>query len=266
MSTNADSLRGRVALVTGAGRGIGQAVARGLAARGANVAVLARSTEQVIDTVTSISALACARRGDAVAVPADVADSDQVSDALKWIEHRWGSVDILINNAGVVSPLGASTSINPDEWARAMTVNVTAAARLTFTVLPAMLTAGWGRIVNVSSGIAANPAGMLRANAYATSKAALESHTLNLAAELAETGVTVNVYRPGSVDTAMQAYIRYQDPDRIGTALHERFVTRHAAGTLLSAEQTATSLLSRIGGQATGQIWDAGDPLANDNT
>ena len=127
-------------------------------------------------------------------------------------------------------------------------------------VLPGMLEHRWGRIVNVSSGIAANPAGMLRANAYATSKAALEAHTLNLAAELAGTGVTVNVYRPGGVDTAMQAWIRDQNPEQIGTALHQQFMHSYQHGTLLTPRQSSASLLTRLPSQDSGQIWNASDP------
>ncbi|MFZ0976724.1 MAG: SDR family NAD(P)-dependent oxidoreductase, partial [Solirubrobacteraceae bacterium] len=100
--------------------------------------------------------------------------------------------------------------------------------------LPVMLERRWGRVVNVSSGIVASPAAMVGANANAATKAALEVHTVNLAAELAGTGATVNTYRPGSVDTAMQAWIRDQDPDAIGRALHERFTERRAAGGLIN--------------------------------
>lgn len=100
---------------------------------------------------------------------------------------------------------------------------------------------------------------MTRANAYVTSKAALEAHTVNLAG----TGVTVNVnvFRPGVVDTAMQAYIRDQAPDRIGAELHKRFVRNHEHGTLLSPDQSAASLLASQASQETGQIWDANDLL-----
>ena len=117
-----------------------------------------------------------------------------------------------------------------------------------------MLEAGWGRIVNVSSGIAAHPEGMIRGNAYATTKAALEAHTRNLAAELAGPGVTVNIYRPGGVDTAMQAWIRGQDPARIGTAMHDRFTRSHADGTLITPEQSAAALLARLSTDDTGAI------------
>jgi NAD(P)-dependent dehydrogenase (short-subunit alcohol dehydrogenase family) len=124
-----------------------------------------------------------------------------------------------------------------------------------------MVDDGWGRIVNVSSSVAANPGGMPRANAYATTKAALEAHTLNLAAELAGTGVTANVFRPGGVDTEMQAWIRSQTPALVGAELHHQFVSRFQQGRLLTPEQSAASLLPRLGGDQSGRIWDASDPL-----
>ncbi len=219
--------------------------------------MLARSADEVRHTVT----LAGERGRDALAVPVDVADPDQAAAALHAIRDHWGPVEVLVNNAAVVWPLGPSATLDPGEWAAALAVNVTAAARLTFTVLPGMLEHGWGRIVNVSSGIAANPAGMLRANAYVTSKTALEAHTLNLAAELTGTGVTVNVFRPGGVDTSMQAFIRGQDPKKIGAGLHQRFVRSHEQGTLLTPGQSAAALLSRLPGDDTGRIWDANNPL-----
>lgn len=258
----AQFLTGKVALITGGGRGIGRAIALGLAERGVNVAVLARTSDQLEETVARADALASPHRGEMLAVTGDVSQPEQTREGLEEVRDRWGAVHILVNNAAVVWPLGPSAAIDLTRWARAVDVNVIAPARLTAALLPEMLEMGWGRIVNVSSGVVAHPAGMLRANAYVTTKAALEAHTLNLAAELAGTGVTVNVYRPGGVDTAMQAYIRGQDPDEVGAALHQRFVTNHSSGTLLTPEQSAASLLARISGTSTGQIWDASDPIA----
>jgi 3-oxoacyl-[acyl-carrier protein] reductase len=250
-----ETFKNRVALVTGGGRGIGQAICLGLAEQGARVAVLARSADQVRHTAEHIGG----SPGEALELPADVSDPYQAGAALAAIADRWGPVDLLVNNAAVVWPLGPSAEINASQWACAIAVNITAAARLSFMVLPGMLAQGWGRIVNVSSGIAASPAAMLRANAYATSKAALEAHALNLAAELAGTGITVNVFRPGSVDTAMQAWIRDQDPQQIGTTLHQRFVDNYQQDTLLTPSQSAASLLRHLPGQANGQIWEASD-------
>jgi 3-oxoacyl-[acyl-carrier protein] reductase len=251
-----DALDSRTALVTGGGRGIGRAVALELARAGARVAVLARSADELEQTAKLVTE----HGGTALALVADVTDLDQLSAALVRIDAEWGEVEVLVNNAAVVWPIGASATIDPGEWAAAIDINLTAVARLSFALLPAMLDRGWGRIVNVSSGIAAHPTGMLRANAYATGKAALEAHSVNLAAELAGTGVTVNVFRPGTVDTAMQAWIRDQAPAQIGAELHGRFTRSYEQGTLITPEQSARSLLARLPGEVTGQIWNAADP------
>jgi NAD(P)-dependent dehydrogenase (short-subunit alcohol dehydrogenase family) len=97
---------------------------------------------------------------------------------------------------------------------------------------------------------------MVRGNAYAATKAALEAHTVNLAAELRGTGVTVNAYRPGGVDTAMQAWIRRQDPERIGSGLHERFNRNYADGALITPDYSAAALLALLAGDDSGAIWD----------
>jgi NAD(P)-dependent dehydrogenase (short-subunit alcohol dehydrogenase family) len=132
---------------------------------------------------------------------------------------------------------------------------------LAAAVLPGMLEAGWGRVVNVSSAIVSGPGGLVRGNAYAATKAALEAHTINLAAELLGSGVTVNVYRPGLVDTAMQAWIRDQDPDRIGVAMHERFTRNFTEGVMITPAQSAAALISRLSGDDTGAIWDSSSML-----
>lgn len=249
------TLKGRTALVTGAGRGIGRAIALGLASEGVTVALLARSLDQLTEVADAISATG----STALVVPTDVGDPQGVDEAVATILAEFGALDILINDAAVVAPLGPTASVDPDLWAAALSVNVVAPLRLAQAVVPGMVARGWGRIANVSSGIAAHPAAMVGMNAYAASKSALEAHTLNLAAELADTGVTVNVYRPGSVDTAMQAWIRSQPADEIGEALHARFVESYERETLLTPEQSAHSLLARLAGDATGQIWSVED-------
>lgn len=98
---------------------------------------------------------------------------------------------------------------------------------------------------------------MVGGNAYASTKAALEAHTLNLASELEGTRVSANVFRPGAVDTAMQTWIRDQDPEQIGAALHERFVAMHDGGDLLTPEKSAQALLEQIRRGGSGEIWDA---------
>jgi NAD(P)-dependent dehydrogenase (short-subunit alcohol dehydrogenase family) len=244
---------GKTALITGAGRGIGRAIALGLADGGAGVILLARTPGQ-LDQTRALLRERGVPAGRISVLPADLADEQDRSRAVAAALAA-GGVDILVNNAATVEPLGPSIDIAAADLRLAFEVNVVAPAALTIAVLPGMLDVGWGRVVNVSSGIVAYPAGMVRGNAYATTKAALEAHTVNLAAELAGTGVTVNAYRPGGVDTAMQAWIRNQAPQRVG-ALHERFNKNFAEGTLTTPEHSAAALLAHLAGDDTGAIWD----------
>jgi NAD(P)-dependent dehydrogenase (short-subunit alcohol dehydrogenase family) len=250
----ATDLAGKTALITGAGRGIGRAIALGLGDAGARVVLLSRTAEQLGET----RALLLGRGVPAQrirAVPADLADPEQRDRAIAAVlaESR---VDILVNNAATVEPLGPTARIAAADLRLAYEINVVAPAALAAAVLPGMLEAGWGRLVNISSGIVASPAGMVRGNAYVATKSALEAHTVNLAAELRGTGVTVNAYRPGGVDTAMQAWIRGQDPERIGAGLHERFSRNFAEGALITPERSASVLLAFLAGDDTGAIWD----------
>jgi NAD(P)-dependent dehydrogenase (short-subunit alcohol dehydrogenase family) len=249
----ATDFTGKTALVTGAGRGIGRAVALGLGGAGARVVLLARTTEQLEQTGGLLREQGVPD-GRISTVPADLADEQDRGRAAAAVLAA-GRVDILVNNAATVEPLGPTAAITTADLRLAFEVNVIAPAALTAACLPGMLDVGWGRVVNVSSGIVASPAGMIRGNAYAATKAALEAYTVNLAAELAGTGVTVNVYRPGGVDTAMQAWIRSQDPGRIG-ALHERFNRNYAEGTLITPGHSAAGLLARLAGEDTGAVWD----------
>jgi NAD(P)-dependent dehydrogenase (short-subunit alcohol dehydrogenase family) len=243
---------GRVALVTGAGRGIGRAAALILAAGGADVAVLARSGDELEETAAAVAS----SRRKTVAVRADMAEPDQVAAAAATATSELGPVDVLINNAAVVAPLGPTVKVDLADWQTAIAVNVTGVFQLTAALLPTMIERGWGRVVNISSHIVINPGGMIGGNAYATTKAALEAHTINLAAEIGATGVTVNAYRPGGVDTAMQGWIRSQPADEIGPALHDRFVTSHREGRLITPERSAHVLVDHLAGDDTGQIWE----------
>jgi len=256
----APDFSGKTALVTGAGRGIGRAIALGFADAGAGLILLARSAGQLDET----RAMLLDRDAEAArirVVAADLGDDEQRGLAAGTALEA-GRVDVLVNNAATVEPLGVTADIPAAELRRAFELNVVAPVALTAAVLPGMLDAGWGRVVNVSSAIAARPGFMVGGNAYAATKAALEAHTVNLAAELNGTGVTVNAYRPGGVDTAMQAWIRGQDPDRIGAALHTRFNQNFTEGTVITPEQSAAALIAHLGGDDSGSIWDVSDATA----
>jgi 3-oxoacyl-[acyl-carrier protein] reductase len=243
--------------VIGAGRGIGRDVAVELAEMGVRLGLVARSEGQLAATAAQVRGLGAR----AVVLPADLEDPSQVEDLLLRVANELGGVDILVNNAGVVRPLGPTLELRVKQWTRAVELILISPVRLTVGLAPGMLARGWGRIVNVSSGVVTAPASMVGGNAYVTAKSALEAHTVNLAAELAATGVTVNAYRPGAVATQMQEWIRDQDPARVGGGLVERFRSRYEAGALISPETSARALVSHLASDETGQIWDVSDPV-----
>lgn len=184
----------RVAVVTGAARGIGLAVAERFLAEGWGVAMLD------IDTETLAAAHAGLGAAEALAVPCDVAEPDQVAAAVAATEARFGRIDALVNNAGVAvfKPL-LETSY--DEWARVLAVNLSGPFLTVQAAAPVMARTGGGAVVNIGS-ISGLRASTLRV-AYGTSKAAVAHLTRQQAAELAEIGIRVNAVAPGPVDTAM---------------------------------------------------------------
>lgn len=253
-------LAGRTALVTGAGRGIGRAIAVDIAAAGAVVAVVARSQDQLADTLFEIES----GGGAAAAFVRDLADLDAVGTLLPDVERELGPIEVLINNAGTVAPLGPTESLEPSEVQHSLRLNVIAPVVLSAMAIPCMRHRGWGRIVNVSSGVVANPSAMIGGNTYTFAKSALESHTVNLAAELNGSGVTANIYRPGRVDTAMQEWIRGHDPQRVGGGLVERFRGFDESGELITPRASARSLVTRLDSNETGHVWDVADDLTAD--
>jgi NAD(P)-dependent dehydrogenase (short-subunit alcohol dehydrogenase family) len=208
-------LEGKVALVTGGGRGIGRATAIELARHGADVAVAARSVPEIKEVAAAIRAQG--RR--ALAVPVDLADPGAVAVLISTVKRALGPIAILINNA-VVGPFGTAWQLDPADWMQAVRINLVAPFLLAQGVLPGMLATGWGRIVNVSSGAAQHP--MERVGAYSPSKAGLDMVTRQLAAELRDVGVVVTGVYPGTVDTAMPARIRAQTEEMVG-ALARQF-------------------------------------------
>jgi len=193
-------LHGQVALVTGGGRGIGQMIAQTLASAGFKVAVLARSADQLSETVSLIQKAG----GRSHAFPADVADPDAVSRAIKGIERLLGPVGLLVNNAGVLDKLGPFAESDPTDWWRVMEVNVRGPMLLSRAVLPGMIARRQGRIVNIISGAAANA--FTYFSAYVTSKTALARFSEVLAAEVQPHGVFIFPIEPGTVRTTMSEY------------------------------------------------------------
>ncbi len=189
-------LTGRIALVTGGGRGIGRAIAVSLAQAGADVAISGRNAEVLDETVGAIRAIG--RR--AAAVVCDVSERRQVDAMVAQVKKHLGDPLILVNNAGIAGSAKLSETTD-DMWEAMLRVNATGAFYCMRAVVPMMVEAKWGRVVNLAS-IAAR-AGAPYIAAYAASKHALLGLTRAVAAEVAARGVTVNAVCPGYVDTEM---------------------------------------------------------------
>ncbi len=206
MATQARSalLAGQTALVTGAGTGLGKAMAAGLAEAGARVVLVGRRPDVVAETAERLIAEGL----DAVSIPADVTEEEEVAR----LAREAGAIDILVNNAGM-SDRQPWETVTPDDWDRVLDVNLTAAFRLTQIFAPAMVKAGYGRIVNIASvyGLLAPDrslyveAGSFDLPSYGASKAGLLGLTRHLAGMLGPQGVTVNAISPGMIETELTA-------------------------------------------------------------
>lgn len=193
-------LKGQIALVTGGGRGIGRTIAQTLARTGAAVAVLSRSAEELSETVRLVQQ----EGGAAAAYPADVTDAQAIQSAIRSIEGSLGPIDVLVNNAGTAKPLAPFAESDINEWWRGMEVNLLGPAICARYVLPGMISRRRGRIINISSGGAANA--MTHFSSYICSKTALVRFSECLALENASHGIAVFAVAPGTVRTAMSEY------------------------------------------------------------
>ncbi len=192
-------LIGRVALITGASRGIGAAVAKRYAAEGAHVVLIARTVgalEEMDDQIRAIG-------GSATLVPLDLRELDRIDPLGPALYERFGKLDILVANAGLLGTLGPLAHHDAKLWDDVMTVNVTANWRLIRTLEPLLRRSDAGRAIFVTSGAAQKTQAYW--GAYATSKAALNAMVLTWAAELAKTNIRVNLLSPGPLRTKMRA-------------------------------------------------------------
>ncbi|MEO1317871.1 MAG: SDR family oxidoreductase [Pseudomonadota bacterium] len=202
-------LQGTTALVTGASRGIGDATARILAERGVAVTLVARSAgdiERIRDEIRAAG-------GRAEAVACDVADRRAVEAAVATAEAAHGPLDLLVNNAGVIDPIGPLAETDPDAWTRLIDINVKGAYFALRAVLPGMVERGSGTIVNISSGAATSA--IEGWSAYCTSKAALHMLTRTAHGETHDAGIRVIGLSPGTVATEMQRLIKASGINRV---------------------------------------------------
>jgi NAD(P)-dependent dehydrogenase (short-subunit alcohol dehydrogenase family) len=248
-------LNERVALITGAGRGIGRAIALAFAGEGAKVAVTARTTAELDEVVTAIRS----KDGTALALPADLADRSVPAKLVARVATELGPVEILVNNAGV----GSSADPRPvaefddDFWDLSLALNLTAPYLLCKAVLPEMLARRYGRIITVAS--IAGKIGTLHGAAYSASKHGVLGLTRSLALEVAAQGITVNAICPGPVHTQMNDRRIEYDAARRGVSFAEQERIQTPLGRRLEPEEIAPQavyLASDAAGAVTGQAYN----------
>jgi acetoacetyl-CoA reductase len=219
-------LDGQTAIVTGAGRGIGYAIARELAATGANI---------VVNYVTSSDAAKALAREieelgpQALVVKADVTDYEQVAEMIKQTIQRFGQIDILVNNAGITRDKTLK-NMTQEDWGEVLHVNLDSLFNCTKQVLPFMLERKKGKIVNISSFVAQG--GNVGQANYATTKAGIIGFTKSVALEVSRHGITVNAVCPGFTETDMLAAV----PDNV----RERILSKIPMGRFGQPEEIAT--------------------------
>lgn len=239
----------RTALVTGGGRGIGEAVARRLAADGMRLCITGRTATDLDRVAAELSQ---ASDVEALAVAADLSDRASTDALVARLHAEFGTVDILVNNAGIAAsaPL---PKITDESWDRMLEVNATAPFRLCRALIPGMVEAGWGRVINIASN--AGVSGYRYTAAYCASKHALVGLTRALAVDLAKTGVTINAICPGWVDTRMVAEATERIAEKTGRSQEQAraaLASMSPQGRVLQPEEVAHLVATLVSDDARG--------------
>jgi NAD(P)-dependent dehydrogenase (short-subunit alcohol dehydrogenase family) len=237
----------RTAVVTGGASGIGLAIAQRLARDGANVAIFDLDLQNSVDQAAKIRA----NGGAAMAVQVDVSDREQVRDAVDQVREKWGPVTILVNNAGMEG-FEPFLKITHERWSRLLSVNLTGTFHCCQVVLPDMIEAGWGRIVNISS--SSTHSGQPFMAHYVASKSGVVGLTKSLALEFGPRGITVNTIAPGFIDTPMTR--RNEAEGNLGGSVehHAQRTPVRRAGRPEDIAAACAFLVSDEAGYITGQV------------
>ena len=238
-------LEGKTALITGAGRGIGQAIALAYAREGARLSLGARSVSELEETADECRKL----DAEVLITPTDVTDVSQVEGLIAATVERYSTIDILVNNAGIGGPVGVLQDNDLDAWINTVQINLIGVYLCCRAAIPVMKRQNAGRIVNLSGAGAANA--WANMSAYCSSKAAVVRLTEVLALELADTKITVNALGPGSVHTRMWDGMT-EDAAKAGADLIHEVGLRVTSGGGASIDRCADLAVWLVGSGADG--------------
>lgn len=211
---------------------MGRSVALSFGRQGAKIVLAARSGDEIGQLSEQLRAL----RKDAIAIPTDISDEDQVNRLIEKTLEAYGTVDILVNNAGSRGPIGPIHSTSLSDWEEALKVNLTSAFLCSKAVLPTLMAKREGKIINVATTLTLRP----NLTPYMVAKAGLIHFTKQLSRELKEYNIQVNAIHPGVMDTRMQEEIRKAGTQAIGTDMFERLKEE---GLLKSPDEPAKLIL-----------------------
>jgi NAD(P)-dependent dehydrogenase (short-subunit alcohol dehydrogenase family) len=207
-------LLNKIAIVTGAGRGLGRSIALAFGREGAKVVLAARTREEVEHVAEELRAM----RKEALAVTTDVSREDQVNQMVQKTLDAYGTIDILVNNAGGRGPIGPIRDTSLADWEETLRINLTSAFLCVKAVLPTLIEKKQGKIINVATTMNPRP----NLTPYMVAKAGMIQLTKQLSRELKEFHIQVNAVHPGVMDTQMQEEIRKAGPQAIGTDMFDR--------------------------------------------
>ncbi|HTL16039.1 MAG TPA: SDR family oxidoreductase [Patescibacteria group bacterium] len=214
------SLSGRNALITGGSQGMGKAIARQFLTEGANVVICARDAQLLARTCDELKSGITQAGQQILSKPCDVSSEQQVKDLIEFAMDRLGSLQVLVNNAGVYGPMGPTESVSLSEWRRALEINLFGVLIPCRTVIPRFKEAGRGKIIILSGGGATNP--LPNISAYAASKAAVARLMETLAEELRPFHIDVNGIAPGALATRLVDEVLAAGPEKVGQAFYEK--------------------------------------------
>lgn len=248
-------LKDKVAVVTGAGRGVGKAIALAFAREGADVVVVSRTLSEVEKTASQVRALG----RHALALRVDVSGVQEVENLVKSVLLSFGRIDVLVNSAGILGPIGTLVENDVEQWIGTIRVNLIGTFLCCRAVLPIMVKQGGGKVINLSGGGAAYPQPCF--SAYATSKAAVVRLTETLAEEVKGFNIQVNAVAPGALNTRLQEEILAAGELAGEKALAEAKKVKETGGTSLEVPAALSVFLASdesdgLTGKLISAVWD----------